>query len=219
MSFGQKVREDILRNHRLICFPALEDRLRLAHTLVSVILFLHQISWLHKALNASNIIFFPPEDSPHDKWIRNPFIVGFMHSRKNEENPFTQGPQEGREFQDYQHPEYLDNENAVYMPKYDYYSLGILLLEIGIWDSLSSIVASQIFQGIGHETFRRRLLEKRMPQLRQATGSIYAAATRVCLESAFDSSQPRTVESLGVSSALYDSFRRLVVDPIAECRV
>ena len=162
--------KDILRNHRLICFPALEDRLKLAHILVSVILFLHQISWLHKALNASNIIFFPPEGSPPDKWIRNPFIVGFMHSRKNEENPFTQGPQEGREFQDYQHPEYLDYENAVYMPKYDYYGLGILLLEIGIWDSLSSIVASQSFQGIGHGMFRRRLLEKRMPQATTGDG-------------------------------------------------
>ena len=48
----------------------------------------------------------------------------------------------------------------------------MLLLKIGIWESLSAIVASNSFQGVGHEMFRQRVVEKRMPQLRQATGSI-----------------------------------------------
>lgn len=46
----------------------------------------------------------------------------------------TDGPISGAIFQEYQHPEYL--RTGRYRAAYDYYSLGLVLLEIGVWMSL-----------------------------------------------------------------------------------
>lgn len=207
---------NILSKNPVVCCPALEDRLKLARTLTSSILVFHKIPWLHRALNASNIIFFPSNGSPPAEWIRHAYIVGFMHSRANEKNPFTQGPQDGKEFQNYQHPDYLRKGGVLYKPEFDYYSLGILLLEIGLWDSLSSIVASKSFRGLSNQEFRQRLLESRIPRLWQTMGSIYMNATRVCLDGTFPPSQPMTSDN---SSTIFDTFKSLVVDQIGDCRV
>ena len=223
LSYGQENKaislREILKDHRSLYCPALQDRFKLAHTLVSAVLIFHKIDWLHRALNASNIIFFPPDQSPPSEQIRDPRIVGFMHSRKNEKTPFTQGPQDGKEFRDYLHPDYLQSGTVLYRPEFDYYSLGILLLEIGIWDSLSNIVASKSFQGLSNHEFRQRLLDRRMPQLRQATGAMYSDATRACLESNFLLPQSTSASGSTSNPALYDAFKRLVVDCIGECKV
>ncbi len=210
---------EILQHQRTKYHPALQDRFKLAHALASAILVFHKIGWLHRALNAFNIVFFPPDRSLPSETIRDPCIVGFMHSRPNEKNPFTQGPQDGKEFRDYQHPDYLQDANVLYRPEFDYYSLGMLLLEIGVWDSLSNIVASKSFQGLSNRAFLQRLVERRMPQLQQAMGAMYTEATRACLESNFlrpESTSPDVSDS---SPALYDAFKRLVVDRIGECKV
>ena len=210
---------DIFRRHQTLYYPALQDRFKLAHTLATAILVFHKIGWLHRALNASNIIFFPPHQSLPSERLRSPFIVGFMHSRPNVKNPFTQGPQDGKEFRDYQHPDYLQNSDVLYRPEFDYYSLGMLLLEIGTWDSLSNIVKSRSFEGLSNREFLQRLIERRTPQLQHAMGAKYTEATRACLESSF---LPPGSESNDVSyssPALYDSFKRLVVDRVGECKV
>ena len=209
----------ILQHERTKCHPALQDRFKLAHALASAVLVFHKIGWLHRALNAFNIVFFPPDQSLPPETVRAPCIVGFMHSRRNEKNPFTQGPQDGKEFRDYQHPDYLQDAKVLYRPEFDYYSLGMLLLEIGIWDSLSNMTASKSFRGLSNHAFLQRLVERRMPQLEQAMGAMYSEATRACLESSFlrpGSSGPDVSDS---SLALYDAFQRLVVDRIGECKV
>ena len=209
----------VLVNHRDEYHPGLQDRFKIAHTLASAVLVFHKIGWLHRALHPANIVFFSPKQSLPSERIRQPYIVGFMHSRQNEVNPFTQGPQDGKEFENYQHPDYLQDGDAHYRPEYDYYSLGMLLLEIGIWDSLSNIVASKSFKGLSNHDFRQRLVERRMLQLEQAMGAMYTGATRACLESSFLPPHSRNLDVSESNAALYDAFKRLVVDRIGMCKV
>lgn len=54
----------VLVDHRDEYQPALQDRFKIAHTLASALLIFHKIGWLHRAPNASNIIFFPPRSKP-----------------------------------------------------------------------------------------------------------------------------------------------------------
>lgn len=108
----------------------------------------------------------------------------------------------------------------VYRPEFDYYSLGVLLLEIGCWKPLSSLVASKSFKGISNHEFRRRLVEKRLPQVEQEMGATFTDATRACLESDFSQhTGPVHLAATGSHSALYAAFQASVVDRIGDCKV
>jgi hypothetical protein len=131
------------------------------------------VDWLHKALNSPNILFFPRYDTPAWEWARTPYIVGFTRSRQNRKHAFTEGPAEWREFKDYQHPQYLENCER-FREEFDYDSHGILLLEIGLWNSLSALTSSKGFVGLTPTQFAQRLVEKRIPQLGLAMGTNYA---------------------------------------------
>jgi hypothetical protein len=86
--------------------PLLGDRFNMAHELVLSVLTFHKVGWLHRALIPSNIIFFSRKGSPEPRPMRRLYTVGFSCSRQNEEHAFTAGPGEGREYKEYQHPEY-----------------------------------------------------------------------------------------------------------------
>lgn len=169
--------------------PLLEDRFKLALDLVSSVLTFHKVGWLHRALNPSNVMFFPSPYKPPIEWARNPYIVGFTHSRQNDKRSLTQGPTVGNDFKEYRHPDYLTNEHR-YQPQYDYYSLGMMLLEIGLWDSLSSISGSKSFAGLSGASFRQKVIERRVSQLGQAMGTRYARATEFALRAILGSTIP-----------------------------
>ena len=121
--------------------PALEDRFKLAHALAVSIVEFHRVKWLQRAISSFHVVFFPPEYSSVPDYIAQPYIVGFNHSRPDEPCAFTEGPGQGSGLQDYQHPHYQQNRSR-YRPGFDYYSLGIVLLEIGLWASLANITVN-----------------------------------------------------------------------------
>jgi hypothetical protein len=71
-----------------------------------------------------------------------PYLVGLRHSRPDERATFTEGPPSDEDIKGYQHPQHLKN-NLRYSISFDYYSLGILLLEIGLWLPLTAIIGDQ----------------------------------------------------------------------------
>ncbi|KAI0193439.1 kinase-like protein [Astrocystis sublimbata] len=176
---------DNIRKH--VAYPDLDDRFKLASTLVASLFEFHSVGWLHKNLMSSNIIFFPKAtangdadagDSPYrSEVIREPFLVGFNHSRPDDPLSLTSAPAQS-DLRQYQHPAYL-RENCGYRLEYDYYSLGIILLEIGFWLPLAKITEGWVGS---YEERRQRLVERRVPRLRQHMGRGYSAAVRFCLE-------------------------------------
>jgi serine/threonine protein kinase len=110
--------------------PSLGQRFRLAQTLASAIGEFHKVGWLHRRISPHNIVF-PQIDGCPD--YDNPYLTGFSHSRRDSSNEFTEGP--GQQHQNYQHSGYIKKPQR-YRAEFDFYSLGIVLLEIARWQLL-----------------------------------------------------------------------------------
>lgn len=152
--------------------------------LATSLLEFHLVKWLHKSLSASHVLFFRSENN-RDKGIKSakglesPYIIGFNHSRPDEPAAFTDGPGMGGNSRAYQHPQYAARKYH-FRPEFDYFSLGLILLEIGIWSSLPSMTAGRKLAT--PEQQRQHLLSRYTPLLGHHVGREYAAAVRVCLE-------------------------------------
>ena len=112
--------------------------MRLANHLATAVLYVHSGHFVHKRIRPENIIIFGTSHDEDKKFpfaIGYPFLVGFDRSR------FEHAPTLGKgdivlEDCIYQHPDRwgVDTEHKFSM-LHDVYSLGVVLLEIGIWKS------------------------------------------------------------------------------------
>ena len=189
-------------------YPALEDRFRLAHVLARSVLEFHLVGWLHRDLTSANVAFFAAKIAGWEQMLPEPYVVGFNHSRPDEVSAFTMGPT-GLGNQRYHHPEYLDGSRR-YCAEFDYYSLGIILLEIGLWRPIGEITRK--FKGSPKDV-RNKLLEERIPMLKQSMGRRYCEAARVCLAGDFAESEI-TTGYRGNAKSLHLSFEGLVVSQL-----
>ena len=195
-------------------YPPLDAQFKLACDLVSSFLGYHQIGWLHRNINSSNIVFFPRSRKDALDVMHEPFIIGFNHSRPDEPLGFTDGPREDDDERDYHHPEYLVNHYR-YRLLFEYYSLGLVLLEIGLWKSLSSLTKGW---RVGNEEFKRRIRDERLFMLKHRMGNKYHEAVRRCLTSDFGT-QGGEDESDSYKNALRVAFDALVVRVLHQCVV
>lgn len=108
--------------------PSLDQVFDTASELVSVVLTMHKANWLHKNISSYNMIFFPDRFNSIAEAMTSPYFIGFNYSRLNLETAFTQGPHQQLE---YQHPEYLHGPKR-FCQEYEYYSVGLMLLELGL---------------------------------------------------------------------------------------
>lgn len=160
-------------------WPDLDDRFKLASTLASSLLELHTVGWLHKDLTSSNVVFFPEKHVPQCQIMRDPFLVGFNYSRPDDPSAFSEGPAASNY---YQHPRYLNDPNLRYQPEFDYYSLGIVLIEVGFWMPFHKVTKG--YEG-SYEDRRQAFLKNRISLLRQHMGREYFEAVISCIKSDF----------------------------------
>ncbi|KAK5993912.1 hypothetical protein PT974_07350 [Cladobotryum mycophilum] len=142
-------------------YPSMTVRLKLAKNLAAGLFQLHSSSWMHKEISSHNVVFFqrcidPPKTEPCD--LLNPFICGFKHARhamRDISQPLTTPMDHFEHFKSriHIHPSYLFHKGFIqgklknggsldaqyYYFKHDYYSLGLLLLEIGMWQPLEEL--------------------------------------------------------------------------------
>ncbi|OTB07425.1 hypothetical protein M426DRAFT_20126 [Hypoxylon sp. CI-4A] len=162
-------------------WPDLDDRFLLASTLATSLLEFHTVGWFHKNLTASNVVFFQEAGVEQgQQTVREPFLVGFNHSRPDDPQTFTSGISD-RTSKYYQHPRYI-SERRGFKPEFDYYGLGIVLLEIGFWQPLERL--RKRYTGT-YSDISRQLLEDRVPQLKARMGRDYCEAVRCCIASDF----------------------------------
>ncbi|KAK4221300.1 kinase-like domain-containing protein [Podospora fimiseda] len=208
----QPVSLHMLLNSKEVSYPLLDYRFRLAFDICQCIYTFHKVGWLHRNLHSMNILFFPPEgvkDAERVEWAKDPRILGFAGSRENQPNSYTHEPDVDSELQSYQHPEYLARK-ACYRQEFDYYSAGMILLEIGLWKTLSGMTKSKRFKNISDEEFRREILKSKVPQLGILMGTRYMEATRICLEGDFAGT---SVDADGGDNCSM-AFKSLVMDQI-----
>jgi serine/threonine protein kinase len=163
---------------QLVYQPPLERKFKLALTIANAVHEFHSVGWMHKNLNSLNIAFFPPKERPNLQLASEPYIIGFHHSRRDDPYTFTERVIEAN-IEDYHFPEYLQNRRR-YRREFDYYSLGLVLLEIGLWKTLKLI--TETWDNMDSEETSKKLLESRVPLLSQSMGTLYLEAVRFCVE-------------------------------------
>ena len=155
----------------------LGERFRLAQSLASAVYELHTVSWLHRNISASNIVFFFEKEGD----FVNPesfYLIGFAQSRPENDLTYTDGPTStGDKNEYYEHPEHFF-ERQNYQMQHDYYALGMLLLEIGLWKLLPDAVTD--WTAIPNK--RKTIANEIVPQLGFSMGSCYRDAVLACLE-------------------------------------
>ena len=157
--------------------PSLGSRFRLAKSLVTSLLSLHTAGWLHKSISSPNVLCLISKDCNSTHWLEMPFLADLSRSHEDDPNAFTEGPTTSTA-KTYRHPEYAMRPHRFRMD-YDYFSLGLVLLEIGLWDCLDRSMKRlrvPLPQDLGPI-----LVEQRVPLLEHSMGSGYRFAVEACL--------------------------------------
>jgi serine/threonine protein kinase len=193
---------------------SLEDRFQLAHDLAATVFAFRKFGWLHKNISSYNVLFFVDTtrernpEVPFKADLKNPYVIGFSHSRPDESTQIsTKMRGKGKILYAYQHPSYggIENPMARYVPEYDYYSLGLVLLEIGLWNSLEKM--TPLHDSPPRKTIRDFIRDRRVPFLVGTMGETYQDAVEACLFG-------------GLSTAGGDvdkNFQRMVVERLRAC--
>ena len=194
------------RDHSAKICPHIGEKVALAKALAVSLHTFHMSGWIHKDFNSHNVIFFAPSTEYTDVQLAQPYIVGFQHSREDQEGAYTEGPGVSSEWRKYQHPKYQTGSKS-FKREYDYYSFGIVLLEIGGWERLSNIYSR--WETENPSQLRDRYIRICNERILERMGPIYHAVTKACLlaDSQFSGKE--------LDSAI--DFQRDVVDKLSSC--
>jgi serine/threonine protein kinase len=188
--------------------PILGQRFHLARRLALSLLEFHKSGWLQKELSSFNIAFVYPKGTSWRNGINEPYFLGFSNSRPNQPSAYTEFMDRNNEVEkkDFQHPEYLKGRGMIrYRDEFDYYSLGLVLFEIGLWKSLNTITKSDG----SPEDMLARLKSQHIERLGENMGAIYRDVVLACLNGGFGES----------GEACMGNFARLVIKPLENCVV
>ena len=187
----------------------LGDRFRLAHSLASEVYELHTVSWLHRNLSASNVVFFVEKEGDFIDPLSF-YLIGFAQSRADEDLTYTDGPTStGDADEYYEHPRHA-SESEGYQVQHDYYALGILLLEIGLWKRLPDAIPN--WSSVSNK--RKIIMGEIVPQLGVLMGSSYRDAVLACLDDKWGERSMQRRQEIAMM------FREVVVEKLSSsyCR-
>ena len=179
--------------------PPLGHRFALALALCLCVAEFHAVGWLHHDLCAENIVFVPRAP------LRDPYVVGFNHSRPDESGNCSVQRSYGASRLAYQHPAYrAPDGSARWTRAFDYYGLGVVLLEIGMWYGVHHF--EDEMRGKAAEGRREKLKELARGRLAAYVGEGWMEAVVFCLE-------------LEDEGDVEEDFYRRVIRPLSSCKV
>ncbi|KAH8706168.1 hypothetical protein BGZ61DRAFT_575664 [Ilyonectria robusta] len=167
--------------------PSLQCPFSLAQAIVKSVHYFHRAGWAHKNVSSHNVVFFDKQlsepakrDEPADE-LPTPYLVGFNHSRPMGPATFTIGAADIDKL--YLHPDYRAVPEPRFHLGYDHFSVGLLLLEIGLWEP---ITRSRLLGKRSIEDFESRELhelwrEHGVPLLGPLMGKTFRDAVALCL--------------------------------------
>ena len=161
--------------------PSLEDRFRLALNLATNILHVHAKGLTHRNINSNNVVFVTgPEHQGIESrpWkegtIRKPYLVSWDQCAEDTSNHQP----ETLISSIYRHPEISRGQRSAYRTVHDIYSLGLVLLEVGLWVPLNKLWKTKYRRS----DFKSRLQEIYAKKLAGKCGNGYMSAVEHCLK-------------------------------------
>ena len=185
----------IIREHEERSKPIwnLNARFKVALKVASSICGFHADGWVHKNLRSQSLLFFKSSDKESDLMIDSPYLAGFEYSRP--EDGSTAGDRDDdRDRNLYRHPALQTVAGDSFNKVHDLYSLGVILLEIAMWRTASSICgASQ--SGSSNESLgsaridptrlHKQYVRQAKSKIPYLMGEAYLSAVLACLESKY----------------------------------
>ncbi|KAL4785515.1 hypothetical protein BJX76DRAFT_324448 [Aspergillus varians] len=159
--------------------PSLETRFRLAYDLLMAVLQLRSQNLVHGNINSSNVLIFPglTSSNPNEvggltENLRRPYLTSFAQFSGNNPSP------EPLSASMYRHPDdkRLIDDDAAW--SYDLYSLGLVLMEIGLWTPISHLWKLKYNNSI----FKQRVESMYLKKLGPKCGSAYIHVVQLCLD-------------------------------------
>ncbi|KAK2745519.1 hypothetical protein FQN57_003644 [Myotisia sp. PD_48] len=114
-------------------WPAWEQRRSLACSLARAVFQLHVVGWLHKGIRPQNVVFFGSGKTA----LKFPYLIGFDYARRGDDGQKTEQTNMG--FDLYRHPRAQGEVRSRFDASFDLFALGLVLLEIGLWQSFEEI--------------------------------------------------------------------------------
>ncbi|KAF2840208.1 hypothetical protein M501DRAFT_932170 [Patellaria atrata CBS 101060] len=208
--------------------PSLGDRFSIAHSLALTVLNVHGSLWVHKNIWSRGILLFQKDkkgiytlnmngkttvsEPIESRNATSPRMLAFL-ADWGYARPF-EGATEMRSDFDiepnlYRHPERQGVPTRQFARRHDIYALGVVLLEIGLWHTVSQIFASKVkaAQQIGNlpkpKEVLATLISLAQGELPKEMGAGYSAAVLACLKGDF-----RKASDMELSL----DFRKKVID-------
>jgi hypothetical protein len=117
--------------------------------------------------------------------IGTPYLVGFSYARRGTARSTGSSRADWRN-EIYRHPERQAAELGIdpevyYKPYHDVYSLGVVLLELGLWERLDATYEAQLKRATANQR-RDTLIDLASGHLPSKVGSTFSRIVRGCLE-------------------------------------
>lgn len=207
--------------------PSLTDRAMLMHLLAETVERLHARDWLHKGLRSANILLFPKENGEIN--YADPLVSGFDYSRPATSDDMTERPLDNPSADIYRHPTVQSKGNKddasgreSYKKSFDFYSLGIVLLEIAHWKTIDKILGIDLKTAKVKDTWavQENLLEKKPKPLKVVKsncGNTVEEVIKACLMGPEAFGLPRDCDEKRdvISAGLQKAFGEKVVERLA----
>jgi hypothetical protein len=197
----------IRRPHSITPGLPLPQRFRVAQSIAKSLNALHADNWVHKSFRSRSIVFFHSDDGI---LTVKPYLVDFEFSRStNSATSWTYDDDVEKNL--YRHPLRQRPPQKSFNQSHDLYALGVVLLEIGLWRTASSIkeqaqAALESGEVLDPETLAEYYIRVAERDLIHTMGSAFANAVIMCLNGSFDGRVTDTAFPLIVYSSVVDGL-------------
>ncbi|KAL4955492.1 prion-inhibition and propagation-domain-containing protein [Aspergillus filifer] len=192
--------------------PSLNDRFNMARCLAVTILNIHASKWVHKNIWSRGILLFlsTPDGMQSSSSLQshrlsnNPNPAHHIHAYLSDwgyARTESQDTDKTADFEPeaniYRHPDRQGRPRLRFGRTHDIYALGVVLLEIGLWVTMSRVMGPKIAEAnkTGKLPPRKKvaaeLIALAMSGLPKEMGAGYTQAVVACLTGAFQDDDPR----------------------------
>lgn len=166
--------------------PSLESRLQLSQQLVASIYSFSIVRWFHKNFNTHNVFFFRDNSTSSAVLLDAPYVSGLSIARPDNDQQKSLN-RELDVISIYLHPDLRisnPDERPRYHVKYEFYSLGLALLEIGGWRTIDELPG--VGSSLDKIEFKLRVTDRAKKDLPFFMGKRYTNVVLYCLTCADD---------------------------------
>ncbi|KAF5686818.1 het-s domain-containing protein [Fusarium circinatum] len=175
----------------LLSGPAnsLTTRLKIVRQLVTAVYYVHLYEFVHKNITPETILILESPGEEHMQMLV--CLIGFQLFRYADAPTNTSKTKERSLV--YQHPTRIGDKTVKFVMQHDIYSLGVCLLEVGLWRSLvefhgATPTLSPVFTNsegclseLGLHAIKEQLIHLSRTELRMCMGDIYSTVVETCL--------------------------------------